>query len=192
MSDTPIDVAKVLEEAHAKSTPGLWGWCTTGEKCNAAMLGTFYTFDDACTPLGGHVERYGENGKQVADWDEDIAYKEDNARYADFDFIALAHNLLPALLARLREAEAVVSRLPKTADGMPIVPHEQTTVWVNWNGQTWAAIGMQHEGDSEWSADPWKFCPIQNGYRGPDTFEPDDCYSTRAAAEAAHNEGSRQ
>lgn len=96
-----IERLGVLE---AKASPGPWGWTNHGEKSNNAVLGTFYAMDDECTPLFGHVteEEYDETTgeyKRVADLDESVAYKEDNANYADFAFMAAARNALPALLA---------------------------------------------------------------------------------------------
>jgi len=110
---TPRPDLDALDALHAKATPPPWGWTTHGEKCNCAELGTFYAFDDACTPLSGMVgcERYNEKSGEyvrVADIDESIASKDDNARYVDFDFIASLRNAYPAISAELRAARAVV------------------------------------------------------------------------------------
>ena len=77
-------------------------------------------------------------------------------------------------IARL---QAIVERLPKTRDGVPVVPgssrvwrinkHGESEESVNWIG--WGATFMSDSNDSPY----WP------------TWSPDKCYSTREAAEAA-------
>ena len=83
------------------------------------------------------------------------------------------------LLSKLQAAEAIVAKLPKTADGLPVVPGS-SQVWrmtangveqsINWKG--WGATFF-----SEMEDDGYQPC-----------WSPEKCYSTQAAAEAAGDE----
>ena len=94
--------------------------------------------------------------------------------------------LTRTLAARVAELEAVVAKLPKTADGVPVVPGASTDLWhiaqrtangiqagdaehnINWNG--WGARFFSDLDDEYWPS-----------------RDPSNCYSTRAAALAATN-----
>ena len=69
---------------------------------------------------------------------------------------------------RIAELEAIVEKLPKTADGVAVVPEE--TVWFRGMGLTvrW------HHSLQRWAGVQGSWCP-----------DISSCYSTREAAEAA-------
>ena len=108
---TLTELANNIKEMSNNATPAPWGWSTYGDKCNAAVLGTFYAWDDPCSPVGEHVvmEIYDEKKCEyirVADCDETIGYKDDNANYSDFAFCANLRNRATLFEAMARELEA--------------------------------------------------------------------------------------
>lgn len=122
------EVIARLKELESKATAGPWGWRSAGEKSNDAVLGTFFKLDDACTPVGGHVEteRYDEEKQEyieVSDIDEVIAYNENMRGFSDFAFIAILRTHAKALIraAELSEARRKVCeaarKLELRADG---------------------------------------------------------------------------
>ena len=82
--------------------------------------------------------------------------------------------------------QAIVDRLPKTADGVPIVPHDQPTVWV-FTKRT----GLYRPGEpAQWwdmivhSYEDGKLVGFVGGSHMA-KIDPSECYSTKEAAEAA-------
>ncbi len=83
------------------------------------------------------------------------------------------------------QLQATVDRLPKTKNGVPVVPYEDVVWWQDgeemkqfncWNGPHWVYHGK--EGRRVWHE---KECR-----------RVDQCYSTREAAEAGGNDGNYQ
>ena len=98
-----------LREAERAATPAPWGWESHGEKCNCAVLGTFYNLTGELMPGRVHSEEYDEAAgdyRRVADCDEVIAGKDDNANYSDFNLIALLRNVAPQALALIESQAA--------------------------------------------------------------------------------------
>ena len=95
----------------------------------------------------------------------------------DAKFIEKTHTVLPRAVAEIRELRAIVDKLPVTADGVPVVPGEDT-VW-RWSsilGWVECQIETSEPEDGGWE---YVLCTslIGGGV--------DSCYSTREAAEAA-------
>lgn len=104
---TLTDILKAKLDLCEKATAGPWAWRSYGEKSNNAILCTAVDNDDK--PISGRFEeeQYNEATGEyeiVATADEFIAYKENNANYADFNFIASARTDVPALVKALMEA----------------------------------------------------------------------------------------
>ena len=123
------------------------------ERCEAATLGRW--------------ERYGPIGGPV--------YRTIPSTEADSMFLVNARDDLLASLAEIERLEAIVAKLPRTADGVPVVPgmrvwriRHQTTL-----GESVLDVsprGIHLVGKSDW-------------------YESRDVCSTRDAAEAAGGEG---
>jgi hypothetical protein len=79
---------------------------------------------------------------------------------------------VPSTRAEVERLQAIVDKLPKTADGVRVVPHVDI-VWAIYNGR----IGNRHwyRGDQNWVY----------GEFSHHTVRVDKCYSSREAAEAA-------
>jgi hypothetical protein len=82
---------------------------------------------------------------------------------------------LPTEIERLL---AIVAKLPKTADGVPVVPGMR--VWWVCNRAIWAGTVDGVTCDQVW------LIPDEGEHWG--TWSPSDCYSTREAAEKAAGE----
>ena len=88
--------------------------------------------------------------------------------------------LLPRAVAELRELRAIVDKLPVTADGVTVVPGEDTVWrWSSIRGWVECQIETSEPEDGGWE---YVLCTslIGGGV--------DSCYSTREAAEAAKKE----
>lgn len=112
-----------------------------------------------------------------------------------FDFVSLPAAL--ALLAECERLRAIVDRLPRTADGVSVIPGQ--VVWSNAPHRV--KTKEQHEtttGYSEWKpielpklCNEWEFNTSTGKHYlcwgGPDydAVDVDECYSTREAAIAA-------
>jgi hypothetical protein len=86
----------------------------------------------------------------------------------------LAYEALQAA-DEITRLQAIIDRLPKTADGVPIVPGD--TIWFDIdNYSTVAGIEIEEPGGQWW---------VSFGISGAET---DQCYSTREAANKAGGE----
>src|SRR5690606_9404071 len=103
---TDAELAEMARRCEA-ATQGPRHWEETGEKVNDACL---FTAGDGegNDPSPGHLrcQSYDEVAQEyVTLWfvEEYIAYKENDANYSDFDFIAHARTDFPRLIAAYRE-----------------------------------------------------------------------------------------
>jgi hypothetical protein len=78
-----------------------------------------------------------------------------------------------AILDRLQKAEAAVDKLPKTADGVPVVPGRDVVVHGTPPLDVWCTV---NQAGSEY---------VAADANGTDVAKIGECYSTREAAEAA-------
>ena len=101
-----------------------------------------------------------------------IVFRRDGEVVASFGSVEKLADHFADLDAAYRELRAIVDKLPKTADGVSVVPHVDI-VWAICNGR----IESRHwyRGDRSWVY----------GELSQYTVRVDECYSTRAAAEAA-------
>jgi hypothetical protein len=130
-----IDTAK-LRELLAKATPGEWEY-----RVNP------YAF-------GGDWHGIWANDSVVAQlWTAE-------ERTGNASFIAAAHNAMPELLEEIDSLRAIVARLPKTADGVPVAGMD-TELWYTASN------------DKVYCHTPWSYSDIAK------------MYSTREAAENA-------
>jgi hypothetical protein len=97
----------------------------------------------------------------------------DDAEWGDCGHLA---KVAYELARRLAEAEAIVAKLPKTADGVPITPGMELWGSLGWNNEPAKATlrGTYAEGYSVGTPE-W----------GMNVRPEVECYSTREAAEAA-------
>ena len=112
-----------LEELLNTSGIGLLGWTTYGDKCNAAVIGEFCKFDDACTPVAGRVETeiYNEETgeyEQVADCHTTIAMLDDNANFTAFAYLTELSNATPALLATAHDYARLTAERDRLAEAL--------------------------------------------------------------------------
>lgn len=145
MTDAPMTDAELAElgRLHAAATPGEW-LAYDGTPCIGAA--------------DGGVAHCG------------MVIRPPDAQVKNQACIVAARNALPRLLAEVRRLRAVVARLPETADGVHVVPAEDS-VWhpvireciVICNKEARPLDGINYRS-------PVKVCA---------------CYSTEAAAEAA-------
>lgn len=88
-----------------------------------------------------------------------------------------AHVILAEQDAEIKRLRAIVDKLPKTADGVPVVPGDD--LWSHYYNEVigvkmpWLAVGPNEDG------------------RGQTGYDPARCFSTREAAIAASKEGKR-
>jgi hypothetical protein len=108
------------------------------------------------------------------------ALKLHNATEAERD--ELARRLAEAE-ARAEAAEAVVAKLPKTADGVPVVPGQ--TVFANWPHGPTVRCYAKHEAHGPDMVVFGEGSTVVNGLSCGIRVFVSDCYSTREAAEAA-------
>ena len=85
-------------------------------------------------------------------------------------------NQWAATVGEIARLKAIVDKLPKTADGVPVVPDDV----VFHTGQTIEAGAVAIDPDGEWLVYP---------QHTDKPWAVKDCYSTRAAAEAAQEKG---
>jgi hypothetical protein len=97
----------------------------------------------------------------------------------------------------IRDMLAIVEKLPVTADGVPVVPGACECVYiVDDDGDWWATNNLVLGGDGVWQAWQWKSWDAHESRGSRPSWSPvgvpshgcvpvSDCYSTRAAAEAA-------
>jgi hypothetical protein len=89
---------------------------------------------------------------------------------------------ITALQARVAELEAVVAKLPTTADGVPVGPGE--SVYNLWEGKV-VELAVINESFAGWIAHDGKLGSIIGGEFDANISE---CYSAEAAARAAHSD----
>ena len=85
----------------------------------------------------------------------------------------------------MRELEAVVERLPKTADGVPVVPGD--TVYAKRNPSDDTIVEFEVADYEKWTVDAWGSRNQARAYTeaGGGWVVSRHCYSTPEAAEAA-------
>jgi len=102
--------------------------------------------------------------------------------YSDAEIVELfdgdPETLVIPLLRRAQAAEALVDKLPQTADGVPVVPG--MTVWWVRNDEVWHGIVAGATSIVVWVK------PDKGDLA--EAWQPGGCYSTREAAEAARKE----
>jgi hypothetical protein len=89
-------------------------------------------------------------------------------------------DLLDAYAAEVKRLEGIVGRLPKTVDGVTVVPFYDD-VWIVLGGQVECCRVSGCETNRGWVAKLWRWDEDR-------TVLVCDCYSTRADAEAAKGE----
>jgi hypothetical protein len=89
-------------------------------------------------------------------------------------------DLLEQYAAEVKRLEGIVGRLPKTVDGVTVVPFYDD-VWIVLGGQVECCRVSGCETNRGWVAKLWRWDADR-------TVPVCDCYSTRAAAEAAKGE----
>lgn len=106
---------KALKEAAEKATTGPW------EVCHIAL-------NDSRNFREGYEIAVESKGSEVASF---LSADDPDARY-----IALANPAtVLALLADLERLEGIVAKLPKTADGVPVVPGVDFIHWIKPNDE---------------------------------------------------------
>lgn len=115
-----------LDAMRAKATAGEWHACENG------AIG------------GGHLhqEQDEESGQVYVVSCQHVIAGCDGRD--DREYIAALHNAYPQLAALIRQQQAVIDRLPKTADGVPITPG--MLVWENDGSNQIADDGTPYEG----------------------------------------------
>lgn len=92
---------------------------------------------------------------------------------------------IQAAADRLEELEAIVARVPKTADGVPVVPGD--TVYAKRNPSDDTVVEFEVADYEKWAMDAWGSRNQARAYTegGGGWIVSRHCYSTREAAEAA-------
>lgn len=155
------------------------------------MTDTQWTFDpsryEGHTP-GPWCVKQGQDGAEVHTDDLTVCRLHDEGKYSDpvgpIDARLIAD--APMLLAKCVRLQAIVDRLPKTADGVPVVPGTQTPLW----NPDYAGTGY-YQVDASWiEHTPDCLCEWSVTWGGPghDASDVGRWYSTEQAAEAARKE----
>lgn len=108
-----LDLTPIRERCE-RATPGPWHYCPCGEKSNDCILGVAY--GEKGQPPPGRVELhpYDEKTGKYDMWSldiEEIASRDNHARYDDFAFCAHARTDIPALCDEVEALRAEVARL---------------------------------------------------------------------------------
>ena len=163
-----VDI-EAMRKLHAEATPGTW-------RHNAHHYAAVVSDESrgSTTELDAKgTEAYG--GYLVGE----------SIRPANADFIAAVHNNMLPMLDEIERLRAVVYRLPKTADGVYLLPGDDV---YNAEHPEWgAAIVYYDDCDEDYFAD-WDFPNLEEGGFVVHRSTVESCYSTRAAAEAARKE----
>jgi hypothetical protein len=138
-----------LRRMLADMTDAPWGWRSYGDKCNAAVVGTFVEVGAGCLPVGGHVEteRWNEatgEYETLADIDESIAYKDDNARFSDFAGIVQLRNAAHKLIAAAERASDHAAALRARDEEIGRLRHS-ASYWQSEAERYAATIGARDE-----------------------------------------------
>ncbi len=176
MTDTDKRIAEITARANA-ATEGPWEWSQCYE------LDTLHWSLES--PASKEVRSVIDYTLVlVHDRPESMTHNPANAN-PNWQFIAHAREDIPYLLARLAEAEAILAKLPKTADGVPIAMGMNLFAVVDVHPHTGLPgivecgfVAMICDGDFLGGT-------VREGDGEEYDVGFDDCYSTNAAALAA-------
>jgi len=115
-------------------------------------------------PMGRSIPRLGRLGDWG--WREIAVAAADHAHCAE---------------QRIAALEAIVAKLPKTKDGVAVVPCVDR-LWYPYPGRQ-ALPSSRWSWSLNWDRDRWTLAFI--GWDGELHFSPEECYSTKEAADAA-------
>lgn len=191
-----IHAALADPDAHVEYTHGASGMCCElrrqavgrAERAEAEMERLRQERDEAAAEAAACVAFLQNRLHWEGFWaegfmgQEPVSAADKNARALSEHLKATGHG--KRMLDEIERLRAIVDRLPKTADGVPVVPLRSTGVYRITHG------GLHIQESCDWSGEHPMF-------RAGDDGEPTSgrvmlpcgrCYSTREAAEAARNQ----